>query len=155
MMTATQGDRMFKNILFATDGSPASAHAAQLAVKLARFHASRLTAVYVVDPYPYLGIGEANPAGMNAYLSAARDHAAAAHAQVAAMAAKDGGDVNLECVLLEDVAAAAGILRAADEGHADLIVVGSHGRTGVQRLLLGSVAGKVVAASRVPVLVAR
>ena len=146
---------MFKKILFATDGSPASEHAAQLAVKLARRHDSHLTAVFVVDPYPYLGIGEANPVGMNAYLSAARDHAAAAHAKVAALAAADGGAIDLQCVLIEDVAAAKGILHAAEEHGADLIVVGSHGRTGLQRLLLGSVAAKVVAASPVPVLVAR
>ncbi|MBC5763337.1 universal stress protein [Ramlibacter albus] len=146
---------MFKNILFATDGSAASEHAAQLAVKLARRHDSRLTAVYVVDPYPYLGIGEANPVGMNAYLSAAREHAAAAHAKIGELAAKDGGHIQLECVLLEDVTADKGILRAAENTKADLVVVGSHGRTGIQRLILGSIAAKVVAASPVPVLVAR
>lgn len=44
-----------------------------------------LTAVYVVDPHPYLGIGDTNPMGLHAYLSTAREHAAAAHAQVAAL----------------------------------------------------------------------
>ena len=71
---------MFKHILLATDGSAASDHATSMAVTLAREQGARLTAVYVVDPYPYLGIGETNPMGLNAYLSAARDHAAAAHA---------------------------------------------------------------------------
>ena len=78
---------MFKNILLATDGSAASEHAAALAVKLARSVQATLTAVYVVDPYPYLGMGDTNPMGMQAYLSAARDHAAAAHAKVAALCA--------------------------------------------------------------------
>lgn len=146
---------MFKNIVFATDGSAASEHAARLAVKLARRHESKLTAVYVVDPYPYLGIGEANPVGMNAYLSSAREHAAAAHARVSELASQDGGHIHLECVLLEDITAEKGILHAAESAKADLIVVGSHGRTGIQRLFLGSVAGKVVASSPVPVLVAR
>jgi nucleotide-binding universal stress UspA family protein len=41
---------MFRHILFATDGSSASEHAAQLAVELARVHKARLTALYVVDP---------------------------------------------------------------------------------------------------------
>ena len=45
---------MFKHILLATDGSAASEHAAQLAVGLARTHGAKLTAVYVVDPYPYI-----------------------------------------------------------------------------------------------------
>ena len=49
---------MFKKILFATDGSDASAHAASMAVNMARAYGARLLAVYVVDPYPYLGIGD-------------------------------------------------------------------------------------------------
>ena len=55
---------MFKHILLATDGSASSEHAAQLAVNLARIHGARLTALYVADPYPYIGIGEMNPAGL-------------------------------------------------------------------------------------------
>jgi nucleotide-binding universal stress UspA family protein len=57
--------------------------------------------------------------------------------------------------LVEDAAAAAGIAQTARDVGADLVVVGSHGRTGVSRLMLGSVAAKVVAESPVPVLVAR
>jgi nucleotide-binding universal stress UspA family protein len=57
--------------------------------------------------------------------------------------------------LVEDATAAAGIVDSARELGSDLIVVGSHGRTGVQRLVLGSVAAKVVAESTIPVLVAR
>jgi nucleotide-binding universal stress UspA family protein len=53
------------------------------------------------------------------------------------------------------VAAAVGIVQSARQLDADLIVVGSHGRTGVVRLMLGSVASKVVAESPIPVLVAR
>ena len=49
---------MFKKILFATDGSAASNHAAEMAVSLARIHGAKLTVVYVIDPYPYLGIGD-------------------------------------------------------------------------------------------------
>jgi nucleotide-binding universal stress UspA family protein len=56
---------------------------------------------------------------------------------------------------LEDVAVASGIVEAAKTEGADLIVVGSHGRSGIARLMLGSVAAKVVAESTVPVLVAR
>ena len=76
---------MFEHILLATDGSDASDHAARIAVNLARELHARLTVVYVVDPYPYLGVGEANPMGLNAYLSAGRDHAGAAHARVTAL----------------------------------------------------------------------
>lgn len=145
---------MFKHILLATDGSAASEKAARLAVSLARLHGARLTAVYVVDPYPYLGLGEANPMGFQAYMSAALEHAAYAHAKVNE-ACTDGQEVPLEVLTVEDVAASEGIVRTAAEGGVGLIVVGSHGRTGVSRVLLGSVAAKVVAQAQVPVLVAR
>lgn len=146
---------MFKHILLATDGSDASAHAAALAVDLARVHGARLTALYVVDPYPYLGIGEANPMGFQAYMSAAYDHAAQAHARVAALCDDGGKPVELMLRMAEDLPAVDGILKLAKEEGADLIVVGSHGRGGLMRLVLGSVASKVVAQSPLPVLVAR
>ena len=146
---------MFKCILLATDGSPASAHAVRLAVELARTHGARLTALYVVDPYPYLNIGETNPMGFQAYMSAAYAHAAQAHAKVTALCAQPGKPVDLQLRRSEDMHAADGILQAAKEEGADLIVVGSHGRTGFGRLMLGSIATRVVAQSPTPVLVAR
>ena len=146
---------MFKHILLGTDGSAASEHAAALAVGLARTHGAKLTALYVVDPYPYLGIGETNPLGFQAYMAAAQQHAAQAHAKVEQLCVQSTPPVALEARLAEDVAAARGIVDMAASEGADLVVVGSHGRTGVARLMLGSVAAKVVAQSAVPVLVAR
>lgn len=146
---------MFKSILLATDGSAASDHAASVAVGLARTHGAKLTALYAVDPYPYVGLGEVNPMGFQAYMSAAQEHAATAHSRIAALCADGGAAVQLEVKLVEDVSAASGIVQAAQAEGADLIVVGSHGRTGIARLMLGSVAAKVVAESPVPVLVVR
>ena len=146
---------MFKHILLATDGSPESEHAAKIAVGLARTHGSRLTALYVADPYPYMGIGEVNPMGLQAYAAAAQQLAAQAHAQVEALCTKDGAPVTLQARLLEDVAAARGIVETAKGDGIDLVVMGSHGRSGFARLMLGSVATKVVAESPVPVLVTR
>lgn len=146
---------MFKSILLGTDGSAASAPATQLAVDLARVHGARLTALYVVDPYPYLGIGDTNPLGLQAYLSAAYDHAAQAHAKVAALCSNGGKGVDLQLRRAEDMHAADAIVAAAKDQGADLVVVGSHGRSGLGRLMLGSVAAKVVAQAPVPVLVAR
>ena len=57
--------------------------------------------------------------------------------------------------MVENTAPAAGIVQVATEEGADLIVVGSHGRSGIARLMVGSVASKVVAESPIPVLVAR
>jgi nucleotide-binding universal stress UspA family protein len=146
---------MFKHILLGTDGSPSSEHAAALAVALARLHSASLTVVYVVDPYPYLGVGETNPMGFQAYMAAAQQHAAEAHAKVEALCEKADPKVPMEARMVQDVTAVRGIVDTANEIKADLVVVGSHGRTGMARLMLGSVAAKVVAQSEVPVLVAR
>jgi len=146
---------MFKNILLATDGSAASDHAAKIAVSLARTHGAKLTALYVADPYPYMGVGEVNPMGYQAYSAAAQELAAKAHAAVDALCKQDGATVSMEARLVEDVAAASGIVQTATELGSDLIVMGSHGRSGIARLMLGSVATKVVAESPIPVLVSR
>lgn len=146
---------MFKHILLATDGSAASEHAAALAIGLARTHGAKLTALYVVDPYPYLSIGQINPLGFEVYMSAAHEHAALAHAKVAALCSQGEAQIVLHTRLAKDVSASEGIVQTAKDEGADLIVVGSHGHTGITRLMLGSVAAKVVAESPVPVLVAR
>jgi nucleotide-binding universal stress UspA family protein len=146
---------MFKHILLATDGSPASEHAATLAVAMARMHSAKLTAVYVMDPYPYIGVGEANPYGFQAYMSAAQKHAAEAHAHVEELCTHGGSMVELQVLALENVSTSGGIVQTAKTEGADLIVLGSHGRSGIARLMLGSVANKVVAESPVPVLITR
>jgi nucleotide-binding universal stress UspA family protein len=146
---------MFKNILLATDGSAASTQAAELAVGLAAKGSARLTALYVIDPYPYLGVGESSAVGFQAYMGNAYEHAAQAHAKVADLCANAAGHVDLHMRRGEDTSAAENIVRTAVEEGADLIVVGSHGRTGMSRIMLGSVAARVVTASPVPVLVAR
>lgn len=146
---------MFKHILLATDGSAASEHAAELAIGLARTHGARLTTVFVIDPYPYLSVGETNPYGFNAYMAAAQARAAEAHARVVELAGRGGDQVPVEARMVEEVGSARGILLTAENEGADLIVVGSHGRSSFGRLVLGSVASRVVAESPVPVLVAR
>ena len=146
---------MFKKILFATDGSAASDHAAVVAINLARSLAAQLTAVYVVDPYPYLGVGEMNPLGFEAYMSAAQTHSTQAFAHVADLAQKEGVAVPIETMLVEDMVAYKGIVQAAQAQVADLIIVGSHGRNGLQKLFLGSTANKVSSHATQPVLIVR
>ena len=146
---------MFKHILLATDGSAASEHAAQIAADMARIHGARLTALYVVDPYPYLGIGESNPLGFQSYMAAAHAHAAQAHARVAELCSEGSAPVALQARISEDLTAPDGIVQTSKDEGADLIVMGSHGRTGLMRFVVGSVATKVLAAALIPVLVVR
>ena len=104
---------MFKHILLATDGSASSEHASRMAVDLARTHGAKLTALYVADPYPYIGIGELNPAGLQAYAAAGQQLAAQAHAHVDALC-REGSVVALDVRLVEDVTAVSGIVQTAE-----------------------------------------
>ncbi|WP_367848840.1 universal stress protein [Rhodoferax sp. WC2427] len=147
---------MLKHILLATDGSAASDHAAAMAVDLARSLGARLTALYAVDPYPYLGMGmgEVSSLGLSYYKQAAQEEAESAHAKVAALC-QQGTPVVFNPVVLEERDVVSGIVGYGQAEKADLIVVGSHGRTGVARMVLGSIATKILAESTLPVLVAR
>lgn len=146
---------MFKHILFATDGSGASEHASQMAINMARAHGSRLTTVYVIDPYPYLGGGEMNLIGYESYMESGRKHAERAFAHIKHLASIGGAPVDVKTRLVEKTSVVKAILETAEEEHAKLIMLGSHGRGGLEKLLVGSVAAKVVAHSTKPVMVIR
>jgi nucleotide-binding universal stress UspA family protein len=146
---------MFNHILLATDGSSYCDEATRKAIALARTHGARLTALYVVDPYPYLGIGQANPMGFQAYMQAAHVHAGKALARAAELADDGGEPLKLETRIVEEATAAHGIAQTARDEDADLIVIGSHGHGALRKLVLGSVTTKVLAEATVPVLVVR
>ena len=146
---------MFKHILFATDGSNASEHASQMAINLARVHGSYLTVVYVVDPYPYMAGGEMDMIGFEAYMESGRQHAERAFAHVNHLASIGGTQVAVKTRLVEKSSVVEAILETAEEEHAKLIMLGSNGRGGLEKLFLGSVAAKVVAQSTKPVMVIR
>lgn len=145
---------MLKHILLATDGSAASDHAAALAVDLARNMGAKLTSLYAVDPYPYLAVGEMSTEGIQYYMAAAQQEAAAAHAKVQALC-DQGSPVALHTLVVEDRAVSKAIVENAKSEGADMIVIGSHGRTGIAKLMLGSITTKVLAESTLPVLVTR
>lgn len=146
---------MFKHILFATDGSHASEHAAQIAVNMARVHGSYLSVVYVIDPYPYMGGGESGLVGFEAYLDSARQHAEKAFAHVNHLASIGGAPVSVKTHLVENTSVVQAILETAELEHSKLIIMGSHGRGGIEKLLIGSIAAKVTAHSTKPVMVIR
>ena len=146
---------MFKKILLANDGSEAAQHAARLALNLARVHGASLTVVNVVDPYPFIGIGEVNPMGFEAYMGAARALAQQAHAHVLDLAKSLNYSPEIHAVTVEDVSVAEGIVKTAQDTGADVIVIGSHGRNAMSRLVMGSVAHKVLSQSPIPVLISR
>jgi nucleotide-binding universal stress UspA family protein len=144
---------MFRKILASTDGSELSVKGALRAIPLAKMAGASLTVVFVQDTYPYTGIGEANAAGLQAYMAAARAEGQAAVDRISAAAKAEG--VAIESIVVEQHQAAKGIVDAAQSCAADLIVMGSHGRSGLAKMVLGSVAAKVLALSPIPVLIVK
>ena len=142
---------MFTSILIPTDGSEKAVIASSKAVELAKEQGAKLTAVVVIDPFPYIGLGEASAFGLQAYLSEAQAMATQSLDGVRAMAEAAGVPFMAETI--ERSAVFEGILDAATEQGCDLIVMGSHGRSGVKALILGSETQKVLTHSRIPVLV--
>jgi nucleotide-binding universal stress UspA family protein len=143
---------LFKNILVPVDGSAASLQAVSSAVSLAKAYDGTVTAIYVIDPYPFTGVGTDFAYGQDQYLAAATAEANAA-IRVAQDAIEAGG-VKVVTRVVEAHSIWRGILDAASALGSDIVVMGSHGRHGLEKLL-GSVAQRVVSHSRVPVLVVR
>jgi nucleotide-binding universal stress UspA family protein len=144
---------MFKHLLVPIDGSATAELAVDKAIGLAKAFGSEVTAIYVIDPYPFTGVGADFAYGQGQYLNAAKAAATDALASARTQMAQAG--VKIHTATVESHTVWRGILEAADAGNADLIVIGSHGRNGIEKLVLGSVAQKVVSHSRVPVLLVR
>jgi nucleotide-binding universal stress UspA family protein len=142
---------MFRRVLLPTDGSDVSIAAADTAIAIAKLAGVPLHAVYVVEPYPFTGIGSARREGFDDYMAGSRQAAAQAFERIVQTAAAQG--VQCETLVVEHTQAAAGIVAAAESTGANLIAMGSHGRSGVAKLMLGSVAMKVLQLSPVPVMV--
>ena len=142
-----------RRILHPSDFSPASRAAFARAVDLAKANRAELVVAHVIAPIiPMMGDGYVSPAVFDQLENAAR---AQAKKQIGALVAKaKKAGVRASSVLLEGIAHEQ-IVRAARSKRADLIVIGTHGRTGVARLFLGSVAGRVVSVARCPVMTVR
>lgn len=144
---------MFKHILVPVDGSATSLLAVSKATQLAKAFGSAVTAVYVLDPYPFTGVGADFAYGQAQYLSAATAEANKALEDVNKAMADSG--VAVKTLIGEGHAVHEGIARVAENVGADLIVMGSHGRRGLEKLVLGSVAQRVLQTARMPVMVVR
>ena len=144
---------MFKHILIPVDGSPTAQKAVETAAGLAKAFGSSVTAIYVIDPYPFTGLGSDFAYGQAEYLGAAAIEAK--EATQAAQQALEQAGVSVQTQVVEAHAAWRGILETAAAVGADLIVMGSHGRHGLEKLVLGSVAQRVLSHSSLPVFVVR
>jgi nucleotide-binding universal stress UspA family protein len=143
-----------RRILHATDFSRASRPAFKWALDLARANRARLLILHVMTPPALVlpGEGYVSPAVYETLDASARRQAQKGLAALVARARAAG--VRATAVLREGVPHEL-IARAARSLKADVVVIGTHGRSGLTRVLLGSVAGRVVATAPRPVLTVR
>ncbi len=143
----------FRQILCATDFSRAAAAAFAKAVELARANGAPLTLVHVLTPIaPIAGEGYMLPDTYEKIETSARAEGEKQLQRLLAKARRAG--VRAKGLLLTGVPHAE-IVRTAKTRRADLLVIGTHGRTGLARFFLGSVAARVIATASCPVLTVR
>ena len=141
--------------MIATDGSDCSKLAVDKGIELAQLSGGTVYVVYVVST-AYLSMDGDYFMGMNPYWESIQE-AWKTQGQQAVNYVKDLGEmkgINAESVLLEGNPSDE-LIRYAEKNEMDIIVMGTLGKTGLDRLLLGSVAGNVVRHSKVPVMVVR
>lgn len=145
---------MYEHILIATDGSELASKALHQGLALAKALNAKATVITVTEPWAAIAPGEIAmtfPAGD--YEKGCAEHAA----KILGDAGKHAKSMDTTCDVLhvKDRYPAEGILETVKSKGCDFIVMASHGRRGVARLLIGSQANRVVIQSVVPVLVCK
>ncbi|MGG4604775.1 universal stress protein [Paenalcaligenes sp. Me131] len=148
---------MFKKILIPTDGSALSSQAANKGVVFAKQIGAEVVALHVTQPFAatvgFDGMAAAYAITDEDYEKTASEQANKYLKAVLDRAETAGVPVTSRSVSNFNVAD--GLVKAAEEEGCDLIFIGSHGRSGLSRLLLGSVTAKVLNMARCAVLVYR
>lgn len=141
---------MFKKILLATDGSELSDKAVHATLQFAKEHGSKIVGLSVATIYPYFPIY-----GMEAisgeFVDAISKEAEKTVQKIISLAASLGVDAEVHVV--EGTSASDEIIKAADKYDCDAIFMASHGRTGLDKLMLGSEAQRVLVYSKLPVTI--
>ena len=146
---------MFKHILVPTDGSLFSQRAVEKAVAFAREAGAKVTAFYAKEKmHVYMMGGEEVMMPSVERFAEIAEHEALSALQYVDARCRDGGvactTLSLECNHIYE-----GIIAAAEQNGCDLIFMASHGRRGLDALLLGSETAKVLTHTKIPVLVYR
>ena len=143
----------YHNILVPVDGSETAYAAVDKAVEFAKAFGSKITVVQVLSLDPYIAAEYISANQTNDLIERART--AVLESLTAAKAKFNELGIEGEAQLLEGQVIHREIMEAAEKTHADLIIIGSHGRTGFKKFFLGSVAQSLLGESSVPVLVVR
>ena len=140
---------MYQHILVATDGSELAEHGVAHGLALAKSLGAKVTVVFVVEPFPDMTGRFLETVAR--YVELRKEQATSVLDRAANEAKKAG--VSCETIQVENTQPHQAIIAAAEDKGCDLIVMSSHGRSGLSMLLIGSVTNKVLAQAKTPVLV--
>jgi nucleotide-binding universal stress UspA family protein len=147
---------MYKRILVATDGSTLSKKAVTSAIGLAATCGAELVALKVVPRYPQAYFEGSIPLSVDDVSRVEKQWTDAAQAAVdAVVKSAKSQNVQAKGITAKSDVVSDAIIAAAKKQNADLIIMASHGRKGIKRLLLGSETQQVLTHSHIPVLVLR
>jgi nucleotide-binding universal stress UspA family protein len=148
---------MYKHILIATDGSELATKALEHGLAVAKRDNAKVTVVTVTEPWSAFDAAHQARQGLRDPIGHFEEIAAAAAKRILDPAAERAGAQGVTCdvVHVKDQHPAEGIVAIAKEKGCDLIIMASHGRRGVSKLLLGSQAYEVLAHCSVPALIVR
>jgi nucleotide-binding universal stress UspA family protein len=144
---------MFKRILVPTDGSDITGRAVAIAVGLAKTVGAEVFTLCVKEPFPYGAVAEMQPTPPQEFFDA-QERSAARHIR-AVIDACDTAGVVCHAQMIEGLQPWEAIVEHARQQQCDLLVMGSHGRSGLATLFLGSETHDVLSHTTVPVLVVR
>jgi len=151
-----QERNMYQRILVATDGSTLSKKAVSSAIALAASCNAELIALKVVPRYPQAYFEGSIPLSTDEISRVEKQWTESAQAQLAAVEkSAKAQEVSTKAITVKSDVVSDAIIAAAKKHKADLIVMASHGRKGIKRLLLGSETQQVLTHSHIPVLVLR
>jgi nucleotide-binding universal stress UspA family protein len=143
-----------KRILVPIDGSSYSVKAAKYAIEVARLQKAQVLCIHVIASLPY-GYGAAVGSAIEQYFEDVTNQAQSWFNKVIEMAKNEGiNDVKTD-IFMDVKSITDAIIDYASNKNIDLIVIGTKGRTGLKRFLLGSVASGVVQHAHCPVLLVR
>lgn len=145
-----------RHVLVPLDGSRLARRAVGPAARLVERPDGVLTLVRVVVPVTLSGLGPADvPSGVDVSATEAMEEQAVERLEAKARELRGRLDREVRSRVVRDPHPAGAVLRAASEAGSDAVALATHGRGGLRRVLLGSVADKVVRGARTPVLVVR
>ena len=143
----------YQTIVVPVDGSETAYAAVAKSIEFAQAFGSKIIVVQVLSLDPYIAAE---------YISAHQTNDLIEHARTSILESLDAAKakfnqygIEVETKILEGQVIHREIIKVAEENHADLIIIGSHGRTGLKKFFLGSVAQSLLGESHIPVLIVR